>query len=329
MSYQGSPYSAAYGQDDYDLDDDNEDFVDDDHDPDDPDESDEDTEEASETDMGKSEGFTEMKEQIYQDKLGSLKKQKQQLKEGVHPEYSRKVKRLEAQYKERLRLNAVYRDYLTEWVERDYILEKKAAVKEYEDKKIDLKENLLSDMEEKRKMIESDRQTMELTGDSMEVKVKPPMTRKLRRRPNDPVPEKVEKRRKPPPVQLNYLLDEKDIDNDLKQISRGKVIAPVRKQVVTTNYSTTNLPPSNVPSSPEAALVETKIEDGKLLYEKRWYHRGQPIYVEGKDLSKFGATISSIGTDVICVKKISDNSKIRICTSSLSRGKITIKRRAS
>lgn len=71
----------------------------------------------------------------------------------------------------RLRVNAVYRDYLTESVERDYILEKKAAVKEYEDKKIDLKENLLADMEEKRKMIELDRHTVELTGDSMEVKV--------------------------------------------------------------------------------------------------------------------------------------------------------------
>lgn len=69
----------------------------------------------------------------------------------------------------RLRLNIIYRDYLTEWVERDYILEKKAAVKEFEEKKVDLKENLLTDMEEKRKMIETDRHTMELTGDSMEV----------------------------------------------------------------------------------------------------------------------------------------------------------------
>lgn len=48
-------------------------------------------------------------------------------------------------------------------------MEKKAAGKEFEEKKVDLKENLLTDMEEKRKMIESDRHTMELTGDSMEV----------------------------------------------------------------------------------------------------------------------------------------------------------------
>lgn len=55
------------------------------------------------------------------------------------------------------------------------------------------------------------------------------MTRKLRRRPNDPVPEKVEKRRKPPPAQLNYLLDEKEIESDLKAISRGKILTTIRK----------------------------------------------------------------------------------------------------
>lgn len=57
-----------------------------------------------------------------------------------------------------------------ECVERDYILEKKAAAKEFEEKKIDLREMLISDLEEKRKMVEAERQSMELSGDSMEVK---------------------------------------------------------------------------------------------------------------------------------------------------------------
>lgn len=326
MSYQGSPFSTAYGQDEFELDEENEEYLDYDRDVEDQDESDEDTEEASETDMGKTE-YTEIKEQVYQDKLASLKKQLQQLKDGTHPEYNRKLKRLEDQYKERLRMNTIHRDYLTEWVEKDYILEKKAATKEFEEKKIDLKDNLLTDMEEKRKIIESDRHTMELTGDSMEVK--PVMTRKLRRRPNDPVPEKVEKRRKPPPAQLNYLLDEKEIDNDLKAISRGKVLTTVRKPVVMQHYSPVNLqsPTMSIPS--ESSLVETRIEDGKLLYERRWFHRGQSVYVEGKDLQRFSANISAIGTEAVWVKKVTDGSKVRIYISQLSRGKISIKRRAN
>lgn len=56
-----------------------------------------------------------------------------------------------------------------EVVDREYIAEKKAAAKEFEEKKIELRENLLNDFEEKRKLIESERHSMELNGDSIEV----------------------------------------------------------------------------------------------------------------------------------------------------------------
>jgi len=74
------------------------------------------------------------------------------------------------------------------------------------------------------------------------------MTRKLRRRPNDPVPEKVEKRRKPPPAQLNYLLDEKDIESDVKMINRGKGSNTVRKPGIyfLYKYKSTNIYFKNV-----------------------------------------------------------------------------------
>lgn len=55
------------------------------------------------------------------------------------------------------------------------------------------------------------------------------MTRKLRRRPNDPMP-LPEKRRKAPTAQITYLLDEKEVENDLRQINKGKLQTPLRKQ---------------------------------------------------------------------------------------------------
>lgn len=99
-------------------------------------------------------------------------------------------------------------------------------------------------------------------------------------------------------------------------------------------------------------MVETKIEDGKLLYERRWFHRGQPVYIEGKDIIKFAATISAIGNEIVSlnvvvrsfidlltkisiffpqiwVKKLNDNNKVKIHTTQLARGKIAIKRRAN
>ncbi|XP_014216369.1 sin3 histone deacetylase corepressor complex component SDS3 [Copidosoma floridanum] len=321
---QNPPCSNICDVEDYVVNEENEDLLDDDFDE--HDESDEDTEEASETDIPKAEEPTELKEQVYQDKLASLKKQLQQLKDGTHLEYNRRVKRLEIQYKERIRLNIIYRDYLSDGIDREYILDKKTAGKEFQEKKSDLKENLLADMEEKRKSIECDRCAMELTGDAAEIK--PVMTRKLRRRPNDPLPEKVEKRRKPAPAQVNYLLDEKEIESDLKAISRGKVLLAVRKPVVQ-HYNCSSTLSHYTSIANDLPLVETRIEDGKLLYERRWFHRGQSVYVEGKDLGRCSGNISAIGTEAIWIKKVTDNNKFRIYINQLAKGKVSIKRRAS
>ncbi|XP_013115814.1 sin3 histone deacetylase corepressor complex component SDS3 [Stomoxys calcitrans] len=310
--------------------------------------SEEDTDDASETEFrnnGRTSSYTstnhqttngtdshnhELKEQMYQHKLASLNKQLEELKNLSHPEYTRRLKKLEYQYKERLKLNEIYRDYLKECVERDYILEKKAAQKEYDEKKIDLKDNILTDFEERRKLIENERYSLELTNDSMEIK--PTVTRKLRRRPNDPVPV-VEKRRKPTTGQLLvYLLEEKEIENDLKTIQRGKPLTPTLQQngLSVSSYGSSNhqQQPAMV-SDNGTPYAETRIEDGKLLYEKRWFHRGQQIYVEGKDLTKFPATITAIGNEVVWVKKVNDTSKVKINMSHLAKGKVTIKRRAN
>ncbi|KAF6716138.1 Sin3 histone deacetylase corepressor complex component SDS3 [Oryzias melastigma] len=201
--------------------------------------SEEDTEDASETDLAKhdEDDYVEIKEQMYQDKLASLKRQLQQLQEGTLQEYQKRMKKLDQQYKERLRNADLFLQLESEQVERNYIKEKKAAVKEFDDKKVELKENLIAELEEKKKMIENEKLTMELTGDSMEVK--PIMTRKLRRRPNDPVPIP-DKRRKPAPAQLNYLLTEEQIMEDLRTLNKLK--SPKRAVSPST--------PEHVPSAP-------------------------------------------------------------------------------
>lgn len=292
---------------------------------------------------------------MYQDKLSNLKKQLEELQSASHPELIRRIKRLEHMYHERLRLNEIYRDYMIECVEKDYIFEKNATVKEYEEKKTDLKDNLLADFEDKKKLIESERTSMELIESG---ELRQTITRKLRRRPNDPIPVTNEKRRKPgsgPGSGLVLLLDDKDVDYDLKLISRGKSIVSannnnIRNQIAaanqtqmnTSNNSNSSLNNSggsanlmlsyqvqNNMASNDNQLVETKIEDGKLLYERRWFHRGQAVFVEGKEIPRFSANISAIGNDIIWVKRTSDGGKVRIYSQQLSRGKISIKRRAN
>lgn len=292
--------------------------------------SEEDTEDASETDLAKhdDDDYVEIKEQMYQDKLASLKRQLTQLQEGTLQEYQKRMKKLDQQYKERLRNADLFLHLETEQVERNYIKEKKAAVKEFDDKKVELKENLIAELEEKKKMIENEKLTMELTGDSMEVK--PIMTRKLRRRPNDPVPIP-DKRRKPAPAQLNYLLTDEQIMEDLRTLNKLK--SPKRPGVSMLTPSTVSpSSPEHLPTTPTESpsqRFEARIEEGKLYYDKRWYHKNQAIYLESKDNTKISCVICSVGTNEIWVRKTSDSTKMRIYLGQLQRGAFVIRRRSA
>lgn len=284
--------------------------------------SDEDTEDASETDAAKQETqYTEIKEQMYQDKLAHLKKQLQQLEDGTLPEYLKRKKKIEQQHKERLKVADIFKEYEMEVIEREYIKEKKLAFKDFEEKKIDLKENLIADLEEKKRSIEMERSSLELSGGSTHfilstsldaIEIKQVTTRKLRRRPNDPIPIP-EKRRKPSPAQLNLFLDEVEIMDDLRIINKvsGKPIG--RKQVP--------------PMAPVDLVSDVKIDDGRLYYDKRWFHRNQPVIVECRDTGKFSGVITAVGTQEIWIRKTSDSSKIKIYLSQLQKGKFVLRRK--
>lgn len=184
-------------------------------------ESDEDTEDASETDMVKNETeYMEIKEQIYQEKLSFLKDQLNQLNEGSLPEFVKRLKTIEFQYEERLFFNDAYLEVEKERIEQEFLAEIEAAARDYEERKINLKESLIADLEEKKKMIENERISLESNSDSYESK--PATTRKLRRRPNDPTLPAPEKRKRGSPAQLNQLLEESEIQEDLKIINHSK-----------------------------------------------------------------------------------------------------------
>merc|ERR1719367_658569 len=268
--------------------------------------------------------FTEMKEQMYQVKLSHLKRQLELLNEGKLPEYIRRFRRLETTYRERMRISEVIHDLEVDMVEQDYINEKKSAFREFEDQKVYLKDQLIAELEEKQKLIETERHNMELTGDSMELK--PITTRKLRRRANEPSGSGNyggnEKRRKPMQMSsMTYMLEDGDIIEDLKIINKNKAFS---LQKMNTQSST-----SSTGGSSPSYYRDTRIEEGKLFYEKRWFRRGQSVQVEQKSGEKFPAMISAIGTEAIWVRRTSDNTqKIRIYLTQLTKGKFILKRRA-
>lgn len=291
-------------------------------------ESDEDTEDASETDMAKlEEEFTEMKEQMYQEKLQDFKQQLQNLNSGKHSDYTKRLNKLDLVRTERLLIAEICRKYEIELVEKEYIREQKAAQEEYEQKKVELKETLLNELQEKKKVIETERSSMELTGDSVEVK--PAVTRKLRRRPNDPLPAP-EKRRKTSP-QINYMLDEEDIMDDLKALNKlvslpGEVTSSQGQSQNKTGSSRLKTSSGNGSHSEISYPVEVRSEDGRLLYDKKWFHKGCSVVVETRENGRYSGSLHSIGQSEIWIKK-TDNTKVRIYISSLMKGKFHLKKK--
>ncbi|EEC19331.1 suppressor of defective silencing, putative, partial [Ixodes scapularis] len=212
-------------------------------------------------------------------------------------------------------------------VEREYIQEKKAAVREFEEKKIDLRESLIMELEEKRRMVEAERSTIELTGDSMEVKSV--TTRKLRRRPNDPLP-MPEKRRKTSPNILcqprGTLVKSMSIPRGL-HTKRGSHTRSARGAPYGVLVNAAGEGYGNGDHS--SHIFDAKIEDGKLFYERKWYQRGQSVCVESKDMGRFYGVISTVGTSEFWMKKSHDGSKIKIHLSQLLKGKIILRRKSA
>ncbi|KFO13524.1 Sin3 histone deacetylase corepressor complex component SDS3, partial [Balearica regulorum gibbericeps] len=297
-----------------------------------------DTEDASETDLAKheEEDFVEMKEQMYQDKLASLKRQLQQLQEGTLQEYQKRMKKLDQQYKERIR-NAGKLKFLSKMVtcicgQQFHLGCWKLSPKKNK-KKIS---NFLYEGGKIIFLVPS--LQLHYSTDSMEVK--PIMTRKLRRRPNDPVPIP-DKRRKPAPDillrshgrALNYLLTDEQIMEDLRTLvllCGGHVL--VFKRTLSLLFSASPSSPEHLPATPAespAQRFEARIEDGKLYYDKRWYHKSQAIYLESKENTKISCVISSVGANEIWVRKTSDSTKMRIYLGQLQRGVFVIRRRSA
>ncbi|XP_062499308.1 replication protein A 70 kDa DNA-binding subunit-like [Corticium candelabrum] len=285
--------------------------------------SDEDTEEASETDIAKGDQDAEAREDYQLEKqLQIYKEQLQQLRDGTNPDYLRRVSKLEKAMNLTIACADAFHDYQLGIVEREYLQEKEAVKKEFEIKKVELKENLIHELEEEKKKIEMERQTMEMTGDTSEVK--PVITRKLRRRPNDPPP--AQDKRPKRATEISQLLDEEDIMDDLRVIFKGHTFPNYKR--TTPAVPLTTSPQGFLPEqSANVALYDARIDENKLIYERKVYQRGQQIILESKETGKVNCVIHTVGQAEIIVKKNMDQMKLRIFLSQLRSGKYIIRKR--
>ncbi|CAG2169432.1 unnamed protein product [Oppiella nova] len=124
--------------------------------------------------------------------------------------------------------------------------------------------------------------------------------------------------------QLNLLLDESDIMEDLKILSRAsssKMTAGMKKIYAQSVHAM---------DLDSMSPYDAKIEDGKLFYDKKWFHRGQNVMIDTKTNDmKFNAILVQIGTSEIWIKKTTDAIKSKITLTDLHNGKYALYRRSS
>lgn len=288
--------------------------------------SDEDTEDASETDMATlEEEISEMKEKMCQEKIKELKKKLEELENRTLPEYLMKLEELNKQKEDWIRLAYAYKTFEEKEIEREYEREKKTAKQEFERKRNELKEVLVSELGEKKRLIESEKSALELTGSVSSIlpmEVKPPVTRKLRRRPNEPLPV-AEKKRKTPTAQLNYLLNEDQVTADIKKLNKHRVSHDDEKPIIKPLVKPEKCDPSEFPDG-----SDSKIKDEQLYFNNDWYQAGDPIYLNSRDGERFNAQIHSINSNrEIWIKKLTEGTRLKIFVGHLQRGKYAIERR--
>ncbi|KAH9497799.1 sin3 histone deacetylase corepressor complex component SDS3 [Dermatophagoides farinae] len=263
----------------------------------------------------------EIKEQIYQDKLSHLESQLIHLENGSHPDYLRQLDNIDFDYRERSFFIECNFKLEQKLIENEYNIEESAAIKEFRDRKDELIESLISDLEEKKKIMETDN-NLELVNDTSEPKTL--TTRKLRRRPNDPTP-LPDRRRRTSPAQINFLLEDSEINEDLKFISKILFSKSSNNHHRNSSNSQKNYTES------DTVGIDARIDYGKLFYDKKWFHRGQNILLESSlDGTITPSIIVQIGSNEILVKKSNDSgnsTKIKVTLNDLHSKKYSIQRR--
>lgn len=151
------------------------------------------------------------------------------MREGTHPEYEERLQQLIDKRKQTLEKARLYRDYRLECVEKMFDAETRQVEEDYLAEKQGLKEQMLADMDERRKKLKEDFESFDITSDAaMDGNPRYHPQRKLRARQKEDTEVKVKKTKVTVRPSVSARLAENEINDDLAEI--GKV-SPIRKLV--------------------------------------------------------------------------------------------------
>ncbi|XP_021796837.2 breast cancer metastasis-suppressor 1-like protein isoform X3 [Papio anubis] len=288
--------------------------------------------------------FTDLKDQLYKERLSQVDAKLQEVIAGKAPEYLEPLATLQENMQIRTKVAGIYRELCLESVKNKYECEIQASRQHCEGKdprqegleklekrektfqekereirmrmdswqfcfkseKLLLYDTVQSELEEKIRRLEEDRHSIDITSELWNDELQ---SRKKRKDPFSP------DKKKPVVVSgpyIVYMLQDLDILEDWTTI---------RKAMAT-------LGPHRVKTEPpvklEKHLHSARSEEGRLYYDGEWYIRGQTICIDKKDECPTSAVITTINHDEVWFKR-PDGSKSKLYISQLQKGKYSIK----
>lgn len=253
--------------------------------------------------------FSDLKEQLYKERLNQVDIKLQEVMAGCAQEYLEPLANLQENMQIRTKVAGIYRELCLESVKNKYECEIQAACQHWESEKLLLFDTVQSELEEKIRRLEEDRHSIDITSELW----------------NDGLHSRKNKKKdlfcpikKKKPVVVSgpyivYMLQDLDILEDWTAIRKAVAsLGPHRVKV-------------DAPAvKPDRHHHVARSEDGRLFYDNQWYCRGQAICINRKDEYPTSAIITTINNDEVWFKRL-DGTKSKLYISQLQKGKYTIK----
>lgn len=253
--------------------------------------------------------FTDLKDQLYKERLNQVDAKLQEVMSGKAPEYLEPLATLQENMQIRTKVAGIYRELCLDSVKNKYDCEMQAAFQHWESEKLLLFDTVQSELEEKIRRLEEDRHSIDITSELWNDELQ---SRKNKKK--DPF--SPEKKKKPVVVSgpyIVYMLQDLDILEDWTAIR--KAMATLGPHRVKTDVAC---------SKSDKHQHTARSEDGRLFYDGEWFGRGQAICIDKKEEYPTSAVITTINQDEVWFKRV-DGSKSKLYISQLQKGKYTIK----
>ncbi|KAJ8411763.1 hypothetical protein AAFF_G00154010 [Aldrovandia affinis] len=258
--------------------------------------------------------FTDLKDQLYKERLSQVDAKLQEVIAGKAPEYLEPLANLQENMQIRTKVAGIYRELCLESVKNKYDCELQAAFQHWESEKLLLFDTVQSELEEKIRRLEEDRHSIDITSElwndelqSRKNKKKDPFSPDKKKKPCPALPLTIAR------PYIVYMLQDLDILEDWTAIR--KAMATLGQHRVKTDVPTTKS---------DKHQHSARSEEGRLFYDGEWYSRGQTICIDRKDEYPTSAIITTINHDEVWFKRL-DGSKSKLYISQLQKGKYTIK----